>query len=238
MQPSFLPWMGYFALMMQADDFVFLDDVQFSKRSWQRRNQVLGPNGLVAISLAVAGKPSRALIKDTKLADGIDLNEIMDRAEGCLGTAPHWAEVAGVMETGLSHSGAGLAAVNIAIIRAIAGLLGIETRFHRSSSLGVSPADKSDRLRAICKALGADCYLSPVGSAGYLSEANPFSEDTIRLRFLNFRHPEYTQRWGAFQSHMSAIDALAYLGPTALGIAIRSGIGPTKTLKDISESDQ
>lgn len=237
-QPSFLPWTGYFALMMQADDFVFLDDVQFVKRSWQSRNRVFGPNGTVTLNLPIARKPSRPLIKDVQFADRPVSDVVMSPAHECLGTTPYWADVAGVMETGFSHSQDGVAAVNIAIIRAIADRLGIKTRFHRSSALGVPPADKSDRLCEICKALDADNYLSPVGSAEYLSEANSFSDDTIRLRFLNFRHPEYTQRWGTFQSHMSVIDALAYLGPAALSSAIRSGIRPARTLKDILESDQ
>ncbi|MEM7600815.1 MAG: WbqC family protein, partial [Verrucomicrobiota bacterium] len=34
-QPTFLPWMGYFNLIAQADIFVFLDDVQYEKQSWQ-----------------------------------------------------------------------------------------------------------------------------------------------------------------------------------------------------------
>ena len=31
MQPTYLPWAGYFNLIQQTDAFVFLDDVQFSR---------------------------------------------------------------------------------------------------------------------------------------------------------------------------------------------------------------
>ena len=31
MQPSYLPWAGYFNLIAQVDAFVFLDDAQFQK---------------------------------------------------------------------------------------------------------------------------------------------------------------------------------------------------------------
>ena len=37
-QPHFMPGIGYFALMENADQFAILDDVQFDKRSWQQRN--------------------------------------------------------------------------------------------------------------------------------------------------------------------------------------------------------
>ena len=41
MQPTYMPWAGYLHLIDQADVFVFLDDVQFEKQSWQNRNRVL-----------------------------------------------------------------------------------------------------------------------------------------------------------------------------------------------------
>ena len=45
MQPTYLPYLGYFDLIAQADVFVFLDDVQFERKSWQQRNRIGGPNG-------------------------------------------------------------------------------------------------------------------------------------------------------------------------------------------------
>lgn len=33
MQPTYLPWLGYFDLIDQADIFILLDDVQLTKRS-------------------------------------------------------------------------------------------------------------------------------------------------------------------------------------------------------------
>lgn len=33
MQPTYLPWIGYFDLIDQTDEFVLLDDVEFSKQS-------------------------------------------------------------------------------------------------------------------------------------------------------------------------------------------------------------
>ena len=39
MQPTYLPWIGYFNLIKQADIFIILDDVQFSKQSWQIKTE-------------------------------------------------------------------------------------------------------------------------------------------------------------------------------------------------------
>ena len=40
LQPSYLPWLGYFAQMARSDVFVLYDDVQFDKHSWRNRNRV------------------------------------------------------------------------------------------------------------------------------------------------------------------------------------------------------
>ena len=40
MQPTYLPWVGYFDLIQKADVFVFLNDVQFAKQSWQVKNRI------------------------------------------------------------------------------------------------------------------------------------------------------------------------------------------------------
>ena len=35
LQPTYLPWIGYFDMIDIADIYVVFDDVQFSKKSWQ-----------------------------------------------------------------------------------------------------------------------------------------------------------------------------------------------------------
>ena len=40
MQPTYLPWLGYFAMIDDVELFIFLDDVQLEKRSWQVRNRI------------------------------------------------------------------------------------------------------------------------------------------------------------------------------------------------------
>lgn len=40
MQPYFFPYSGYFKLMSQVDNFIILDDAQYTKRGWINRNYV------------------------------------------------------------------------------------------------------------------------------------------------------------------------------------------------------
>ena len=56
MQPTYLPWAGYFGLMMLSDYFVFLDDVQFERRSWQQRNYIKNKKDIINLTVPVIKK--------------------------------------------------------------------------------------------------------------------------------------------------------------------------------------
>ena len=56
MQPTYLPWLGYFDLIDRSDIFVFLNSVQFDKRSWQQRNRIKTPNGELMLTVPVLTK--------------------------------------------------------------------------------------------------------------------------------------------------------------------------------------
>ena len=52
-QPSFLPWRGYFHLIQRSDIFVFYDDVQYDKHSWRNRNIIKTAQGPLWITVPV-----------------------------------------------------------------------------------------------------------------------------------------------------------------------------------------
>src|SRR5208283_1652582 len=63
MQPTFLPWQGFFELIYQSERFIFLDDFQFSARSYHQRNRLFShPNRIdwytVPIQKSVSFGPS------------------------------------------------------------------------------------------------------------------------------------------------------------------------------------
>src|SRR4051794_12440364 len=74
-QPSYLPWKGYFDLIERSDVFVFYDDVQYDKHGWRNRNRVKTANGPAWLMVPVAKKGN--------VANGVPINEIE-----ILGTQP------------------------------------------------------------------------------------------------------------------------------------------------------
>ena len=66
MQPTFLPWTGYFKLIDLVDYFIFLDDVQLVKRSFHVRNKIKNNDKELLISIPVNASRN-SLIMSTKI---------------------------------------------------------------------------------------------------------------------------------------------------------------------------
>ena len=55
-QSNYIPWRGYFDLIASVDEFIFLDDVQFTKRDWRNRNQIRTSTGPKWLTVPVKTK--------------------------------------------------------------------------------------------------------------------------------------------------------------------------------------
>ncbi|QQE75515.1 WbqC family protein [Brevibacillus composti] len=55
-QPNLFPWLGFFDKMARADLFILLDHVQFTRRGYQNRVQLKGPQGLQWLTVPVKSK--------------------------------------------------------------------------------------------------------------------------------------------------------------------------------------
>lgn len=56
LQPSYLPWLGFFEQMHRSDQFVLYDDVQFTRRDWRNRNRIRVSEGSVWLTVPVLQK--------------------------------------------------------------------------------------------------------------------------------------------------------------------------------------
>lgn len=224
MQPTYLPWIGYFGLMHSVDVFVFLDSVPFSKQSWQQRNRIKTANGPIWLTVPVLSKgKSGQLISEV----AIDLRgfqrkhrcaiELSYKHSTCFKAyAPQLFEIFERKHTHLSR-------FNIDLIICLKNSLGIETKTVLASEiLEKTASDKVEYLVDICKVLEATEYYSPIGSKEYLScSLDLFKEAGISLRYNEFSHPKYNQQHGDFIPHLSAIDLLFNEGEQSLDIIKR-----------------
>ena len=61
LQPSYIPWRGYFHQIFKADLFIFYDDVTFDKDGWRNRNRVKTPNGVKWLTVPVTAPAGQQL---------------------------------------------------------------------------------------------------------------------------------------------------------------------------------
>jgi hypothetical protein len=222
MQPTYLPWSGYFDLIGQSDVFVFLDTVQFEKQSWQQRNRIKTPSGPLWLTVPCYQSLPQQIV-DVRIDNKTDWRrKHWMSISANYSKAPFWRDYRERLEGIYSRDWDRLADLNIRLITLLTGLLGIEARFLNASELLRSDRSRSARLVEICADLGATVYLSPPGSFAYIHSDRPFAERGIRLAFQQYEHPVYPQRIGAFVSHLSVVDILLNCGPAALEI-LKSG---------------
>ncbi len=219
MQPTYMPWIGYFALMQQADAFVLLDDVQFSHQSWQHRNRIRssGSSQWLTVPVLVKGRGSQhideVLIDNAKPWRKKHLRTILQS----YARSPWLQKYRPWLERVYGTSPQKLGELNEVLIEDLARMLGIDTPLLRSSALKVR-GDRVERLVRMCQKIGADEYLSPIGSYDYIESDNRFPEAGIRLVYQHYEHPRYRQIQGEFVAYQSVLDLLLNEGPASLEI--------------------
>ncbi len=219
MQPTYLPWLGYFAMMAEVDTFVFLDSVQFERRSWQQRNRIKGPAGAQTLTIPVRSKGLREqLIQEVKIEETADFRRKHVKAIQCAySKARYYHQYKDAIFHSIETCGDSLCELNIQLIMHLKELLGIHVPCFRSSE---TPAigTKADLLVSICEHFGAKRYLSPVGSKVYIDQTTVFEDHHIRVEYNDFQHPVYEQLYGEFLPFLSIVDLLFNEGPASLQI--------------------
>lgn len=213
MQPTYLPWIGYFDLIQRSNVFVFLNDVQFSKQSWQVKNKINSQGKELLLTVP---------IKKTKLATTID-EIIIDQSKPWKKKhlksiyynyikSEYFNEVYPIIEQLLLQENNSLAEFNMEIIKTISSKLFGQKEFIDSRNIEINSKDKLDRIVQICKKVNATQYLSPAGSMDYLESMNYkeiFSE--VSLDFVTQKYtpiPYQQMSSSTFLPYLSIIDLL------------------------------
>ena len=222
LQPTYLPWMGYFGMIDLADIFVFYDDVQFSAQSWQQRNRIKSASGQsIWLSVNVIRDFGQAINKVQTKESNWKKKHWMSIFQS-YAKAPHFKQYQNDLENIYSREWKLLCDLNIFIIRKFSELFGVRIpQFKRSSDLSNTPGRKTDRLLQVLEQLEADTYIANPGSKDYL-EIDKFKEQGVKVYWFEFLHPTYPQIRGEFIPYMSALDLLCNAGQDAVNY-IREG---------------
>ena len=235
MQPTYLPWAGYLHLMASVDCFVYLDDAQFERSSWQHRNRLLVGGAASWLTVPVIRGFLGETIEQVRVADNQPWrHKHLGTLAAAYGRHPHFAEsreaLASIEDRGLES----LADLNIALLDDLRVRLDIQTPVLRSSRLDI-PGTRTDRLIRILESLGAMEYVTPPGALGYLRKDRFTRHCGIRLLVHDFAPASYLQRGGMpFVSHLSIIDVAAHLGWPEARRYIRPPLPACRPDEDVS----
>lgn len=219
-QPHYLPWLGYLAKWAAADLFIFLDTVQFEKNGWQNRNRIKTSHGPLWLTVPVhapLGTPIREVTVDTRQPWRPRHLRAIEQAYA---RSPHLGRYRGDLARFYATAWDRLAPLAVASAEWLARAAGITAPARLASTLVVAAADPTERLVALCRAVGADTYLAGRDGARYLDPAR-FEAAGIRVLYQAYQHPVYAQSHGEFAPFLSALDLLLMHGDEALGILAR-----------------
>jgi hypothetical protein len=215
LQSNYIPWKGYFDLMRFADEFVILDEVQFTQQDWRNRNVVKTQQGLqwLTIPVKASGKQTIDEIEVSKpnwhirhwktISQNLRRAAHFDRYEAEL----HQAFLAAGEIPLLSH-------INLHFLKRICEWLDIRTRI-TSSSEYPAPSERTERLVSICQQAKASEYVSGPAAKDYLDEER-FKEAGIAVHWFDYTgYPEYPQLYGPFEHRVTVLDLILNTGPDA-----------------------
>jgi hypothetical protein len=216
-QSNYIPWKGYFDLIARVDEFLLLDEVQYTRRDWRNRNQIKTANGLLWLSVPVQTKGRyKQRIDETVVADPAWPRKHWAAITQAYRTSPYFASLRERWELAYREleEVERLSDLNRRLIELACEDLGIMTPIKWSTEYP-SADGATERLLALCLAAGATEYLSGPAAKSYL-DVKRFEEKGVRVRWMDYAgYPEYPQLYGQFIHNVSVLDLLFNTGSRA-----------------------
>ncbi len=219
MQPTFLPWQGFFGLICACDRFVFGDDYHYSAGSFHQRNRLFRNRGEVTwMTVPMQKKCSTGLpLNAARIADDPPWRQHMwKQIHNTYRSTPFFGPVAPRLEHWLLTPAGSLAEQNIGFVRLACDLMALKRDFRLSSQRPAALA-RSRRVVDLLQWCEARVYLCAGGSFGYMKSDGVFPVNGIDVLFQDFQPPAYPQAAarGKFVPYLSILDALFNIGPEA-----------------------
>lgn len=224
-QPNYLPWIGLFSKIMQADCFIIYDNAQYTTGGVIHRNKIRTRNGWLYLTVPVSKHLGKSRICDVPLPEEKRWRKDHWRTiyQNYV-RSPFFKDYGGFFKELYQQSFELLCQLNEKILLYVLNCFGIKVEVIKASEMKIDPVlRKTDLMLAYLKCAGADIYLSGPSGRNYL-EAEKFPQNNMGLKYFAFQHPVYQQRYPGFEPNLSAIDLLFNEGPAACQLIKKSGL--------------
>jgi hypothetical protein len=213
LQSNYIPWKGYFDIINSVDEFVFHDDLQYTKNDWRNRNRIKTEKGAIWLTIP-CGTNQKRLICEVEMKDNSWQKKHWNLIERNYCKTRYWNIYKDFFsEIYLSNKWGKLSEFNQTLIKKISKeLLEITTIFRDSREFNLK-SSKAERVLELLKKIGATSYLSGPSARNYLKESM-FKEANIDIYWMDYSgYPEYNQLFKPFIHSVSIIDLIFNEGP-------------------------
>jgi hypothetical protein len=214
MQPYFMPYLGYIALINYVDEFILFDTPQFIRHGWIERNKLLKLDGdTMYVKVPLVKHARDTIIKDVCINN--DLNwqsKIISQLDHYKKRAPYYTNVIALLHEIFDEEYTSIVRLNMKSLKVLCRYIGITTPISVWSDMKVEIEEvKSPDEWAlhICKALNYDSYVNLPGGRSFF-DAQKYKDLGVSLSFLELEPTEYKQFSNAFVPFLSVIDVLMF----------------------------
>ena len=215
LQSNYIPWKGYFDIIHDVDEFIFYDEVQYTKNDWRNRNRISTPSGLQWITIPVNGSITQS-IDEVRTAGNQWQKKHFNTLVTYYSKAPFFSDYRPFLEDFyLARTWENLSELNHFLIMMISReFLGIRTIFTSSRDYASDGAGH-EKLLSLLKSAGADYYVSGPAAKSYI-KAPDYEKAGIELHWKDYsRYPEYKQLNEPFSHNVTILDLLFNTGKHA-----------------------
>lgn len=208
MQPYIFPYIGYFQLINYVDVFVLYDDVNYIKRGYINRNNILYGGKSTRFTLPVISASQNKKIFELEFSN--DIRRPLELIRHAYSKAPEFSKVFKLIEDVFTSPDRSITTVCERAITSVFRYLDMETNPIRSSELSYDRTlSAADKLIAITKCLGASNYVNSAGGKT-LYDKEYFARNHCELSFLEMNSFHYDQGRTEFVPNLSIIDILMW----------------------------
>ena len=210
-QPEFMPWPGFFNLMALSDLYIVLDHVQFKKRYFENRNQLVSPSSktlFVGVPVITKNRYYQSICE-------VEIDNSQNWKKKLLLTifhnykkSPYFSKYYNnfcfLIEKKQYNR---LLDLNMEIIVFLRQQLKINTPMICSSEFDLSSVKGSELILKLCLLTNTKVYLSGKFGRNYL-KVEHFKSNGIQIKWIDYETPFYKQQCNNFVKSLSVLDLL------------------------------
>ena len=217
-QPCFFPWRGYFDLISKGDVWVIFDDVQYVRRSWYNRNLIYSNGDARWITVPVHSKGNyNTEIKDILINNDDDWRgKILKQISYAYRDHPFYEKYYTEFSNIINGAHEYISEIAIESVQWGMKCLGMHREIVKSSEIEIPACEKVEKLIRLCKAVGANHYISGPAAKGYIKSSRDFEKAGIGLEWMEYKYEPYPQKNTFREKPLSIIDLLFNVGEQAV----------------------